>query len=89
MNQDPDQERNVALLINPKDYSKAKYMVLNRKRTLTQMHADNNTNTLSYVGQVRAHATARMRTYIQECTHNYTQYDKQHPCTQRHINNRI
>ena len=76
MNQDPDQERNVALLINPKDYSKAKYMVLNRKRTLAQMHADNITNTSSYVGQVRTHAKERMCTHIQECTHNYTQYDK-------------
>ena len=63
MNQDPDQERNVALLINPEDYSKAKYMVLNRKRTLAQMHADNITNTLSYVGQVSAPTHVCARTF--------------------------
>ena len=68
MNQDPDQERNVALLINPEDYSKAKYMVLNHKRTLAQMHADNITNTLSYLGQVRT--SAYKNTHI--ITHNMT-----------------
>ena len=63
MNQDPDQERNVALIINPKDYSKAKYTVLNRQRTLAKMHADNNTKTFAHQS-THAHAHTRMHTQL-------------------------